>query len=136
MAGKVTFVAEDNGDRVQLHLVGPDKRAILANVLNFFGVRMVLLQGTEMMEADTDGLSLNTFEEGKTLVVDLLQNLLPLQVRCPSSKSNDKTIARSVLVEGCVLVWGLHCSCAYGNLSGISPGGTAVPDALSNDDIY
>ena len=25
------------------------------------------------------------------------------------------------LVQGCVLVWGLHCSCAYGNLSRISP---------------
>jgi hypothetical protein len=45
-------------------------------------------------------------------------------------------IARPVLVEGCVLVWGLHCSCAYGNLSGISLGGTAIPDVLSNDDIY
>ena len=70
------------------------------------------------------------------LLLNLLQNLLPLQVRCPSSKFNNKMIARSVLVEGCILVGGLHYSCAYGNLFGISPRDIVVLDALSNDDIY
>jgi hypothetical protein len=66
MAGLVTFVAEDNGKSIRVFLAGPEKNRVnVALVLQFFQVPMALVNGT-LMQAHTDGLSMHTFEDGKT----------------------------------------------------------------------
>jgi hypothetical protein len=105
MAGTVTFEAEDNGGSIDFNLFGPEKNRVkVDNMLKYFYLEVAVV-GRTMLEARDDGLSVNTFEEGKLisllihLLLDLLQNLLPLQVRRSSSKFNNKMIAMSVLVR-------------------------------------
>ena len=75
MAGKVTLVNQDDiSQSFKVNLFGPRKNRVkVANVLTAFKSSMAVMADESLMEADEDGLSMDTFIAGSTYTLSLEQ---------------------------------------------------------------
>jgi hypothetical protein len=91
MAGTVTFVVEDDGEPVIWYLEGPEKNRVnVALFLEVFKVSIALVKDITLdknfvMQADNDGLSLHTFEAGKTYQLTSRRDAQPTAELTPSA---------------------------------------------------
>jgi hypothetical protein len=73
MARKVTLVnKDDTSQSFKVNLFGPEKNRVkVANVLTAFKSSMAVMDDGSLMEADEDGLSMDTFIAGSTYILSL-----------------------------------------------------------------
>jgi hypothetical protein len=87
----VTFVAEDDGESITLYVGGPEENRVdMALVLRLFQVPMVSVKDITLdknivMQAGKDGLSLHTFEVGKTYQLTRRHDARPAVEPAPSA---------------------------------------------------
>jgi hypothetical protein len=74
MAGKVTFVNKSNtGQSFKLNLFGSAKNCVkVSNLLAVFKASVVVMADGSLMEADDDGLSVDTFKPGSTHIITIV----------------------------------------------------------------
>lgn len=74
MAAKVVFVNHnDKSQSLKANLFGPEKNRVkVANVLAGFKSSMAIMGDGSIMEADDDGLSMDTFVAGATYMLSLV----------------------------------------------------------------
>ncbi len=74
MAAKVTFVNRDDKSQIfKMNLFGPDKKRVkVANILACLNSKMAIMEDGCILEADDDGLSMDTFDAGATYMLSLV----------------------------------------------------------------
>ncbi|CAM6051380.1 unnamed protein product [Sphagnum compactum] len=82
MASTITFVNKNNSAQsLKFHLFGPAQNRInVTNVLNGLKASVVFMEDDIVMEADDNGLSVDTFTTGSTYTV----TIIPIHGRRPS----------------------------------------------------
>lgn len=118
MAAKVTFVNRDDKSQIlKVNLLGPDKKRVkVANILACLNSKMAIMEDGCILEADDDGLSMDTFDAGATYMLSLVPySIVALPHIEVSSKllhpSEDKRVT-----EGHFTVNEGHSSAKQGNL--------------------
>jgi hypothetical protein len=74
MASKITFVNKNNNvQSLKFHIFGLAQNHInVANVLNGFKAFAMFMKDDTMMEADDNGLSVDTFTTGSTYTITII----------------------------------------------------------------
>ncbi|CAK9875772.1 unnamed protein product [Sphagnum jensenii] len=104
MAGKVTFVNKSNtGQSFKLNLFGSAKNCVkVSNLLAVFKASVVVMADGSLMEADDDGLSVDTFKPGSTHII----TIVPAQGQEPTQHAVQPAVqeALDILPVQC---WGI-----------------------------
>ncbi|CAM6041662.1 unnamed protein product [Sphagnum compactum] len=101
MASKVTFVNQNNkAQSFKVNLFGPARNRIkVVNVLAVFKASVVVMGDGSIMEADDNGLSMDTFKAGSTYTIAVV----PIQ---ESRQQTPQAVAGESPVVGPVRMWG------------------------------